>query len=366
MTIATSGRSRYSARDISQMLNAQALSLAKILYPSGFESGVFWNIGSVHGDAGDSLKIRIRGRKEGSWADYSCDENDREGKGDMLKLIQLGMCNGDMAKAIAWAKSWLHLDEDADPERLEQWRKAQEKRQRKAEQDSAEQIEKSRLKAFYLWHYAKPLRGTPAQAYLEGRGIDFARLGRLPNALRFRADCWNVERKCPMPALLSAVMLYDKHIATHRTFLEEIDGRWVKARVAEAKKVLGNFHGGVIPLHKGDCRKTLRDIDVGTPIYLSEGLEDGLTVAMARPDLRVLAGVSLGNLGNVILPEQAGPLTLICQNDPPGSKAEESFQAQIGKLQRAGRAVHLMWPKPHYKDFNDQLNDKRLGGGDAR
>jgi hypothetical protein len=41
-----------------------------------------------------------------------------------------------------------------------------------------------------MWHGAVPIAGTPAEAYLRGRGIDFDRLGRIPGSLRYLPDCW--------------------------------------------------------------------------------------------------------------------------------------------------------------------------------
>ena len=65
--------------------------------------------------------------------------------------------------------------------------------------------------------------------------------------------------------------------------------------------------GAFVPLRKGASRKAMGALAGSKSarpetIYMTEGIEDALTVAMVKPDLRVLAGYSLRNLGMILFP----------------------------------------------------------------
>lgn len=230
------------------------------------------------------------------------------------------------------------------------------------EREQARDVEKRRLNARNHWLHAVRMMGTPAQWYLEGRGIDFAVLGRFPGAIRYRHDCWCTELERKIPAMVMAMTdLSGRHVATHRTYLEYVRGRWVKAALDQPKMTLGDYRGAHISFSKGDSgRVPLREVADGTTVAIGESGEDCLTVAMADPALRVLGSASLDNLGGVELPDQVGDVVLIAQHDAPGSAADLSFERQIARLQEAGKTVACMWPEPGFKDFNDQLRGVRM------
>ena len=73
-----------TAREISQMLAERAEEVARHLFPLGKLEGHEWCVGSIEGEAGKSLKIRVEGLKSGLWADFATG-----GSGDMLDLWSL-------------------------------------------------------------------------------------------------------------------------------------------------------------------------------------------------------------------------------------------------------------------------------------
>jgi hypothetical protein len=161
--------------------------------------------------------------------------------------------------------------------------------------------------------------------------------------------------------------LAGEHIATHRTWLK-LDGS-DKAGAAElglddrgrpndAKKVRGKYLGGHIPVWKGVQACPLRDVADGTDVYVSEGIEDGLTAAMADPSLRIIAMIALGNLAALELPPQIGRLIILKQNDPPGSKADQAMKRAVTHHRAAGRRVCFVTPPKGVKDLN-VLTDMR-------
>ena len=271
--------------------------------------------------------------KELAWC-FSCG-----GGGDHFKYLQLRL-GVTFMQALRMLEADAGIDfraARADPE----WEHKRQKRLAAAANDS----ERRRRNAEGLWLHGATLRGTPAQRYLEGRGIDFAKLGRMPGSIRFRHDCSHPGRAQPLAAMLTKMSFLDKrHAATHRTFLEFAAGTpaqtggWGKARVERAKMILGDFAGAHIPISKGDLPGVaLADVPEGTAVAISEGIEDGLSVALADPQLYVVAAGALGNIGGLALPPQVGDVILICQNDAAGSAADAALERAIARHQEAGR-----------------------------
>ncbi len=69
------------AKDVSQQLAHRAEDIARRLYPDGKRHGSEWCVGNLSGDAGDSLKIHLKGNKAGVWCDFATGEG-----GDLLDL----------------------------------------------------------------------------------------------------------------------------------------------------------------------------------------------------------------------------------------------------------------------------------------
>ena len=94
-----------SVQDISHRLADQAEILCRELLPNGRKDGLEWRVGSVNGEAGNSLGVRLVGDKAGIWGDF----NGGEHKGDMLDLIQ-AVKGLDKGEAVHWAKARLGID----------------------------------------------------------------------------------------------------------------------------------------------------------------------------------------------------------------------------------------------------------------
>lgn len=252
-----------------------------------------------------------------------------------------------------------------------------ERQRAEREAAAAKDTESRRSRAASLWRGAVPIgsdgKATPALAYLLGRGLDFPRLGKLPGALRYRPDIghpdFKGQRDNRHPAMIAAIFgLNGQVIGCHRTYLDI--SQWDHAKragpvkkmggVSDAKLTLGPSLGGHIPIWKGQHRHPLRDIPAGTDVYLSEGIEDAASVAVADPRRRVICGISLSKLGGIELPPQMGKLVLIGQNDDYGSAAADALERTIAAHQERGRQVALMMPPPQYKDFNDLLMGKPM------
>lgn len=328
----------HSIEEIKAALNAKSVDLAHALGLYGRIGGLNYWVKDPRRHDGGKLGTFAIHTTRGIWKDWSQDEG-----GDLIRLAAVYACGGDDKRAVKWCLDWLGWTRNKpDPREMA-------KLQARARQVEAAQLEaeKKRLRAAQaLWLNAKPLDGMdPASLYLRARGIELARLpDGPPRALRFVPDCLAYPEDQKLPAMVACIA--SEHIgimAAHRTYLTQEGGVWKKAFGGEmrdgkpvpAKRVLGSYAGGSIRLTRGPSGKPLAKAPGGEWVALGEGIENVLTVAQARPDLRCLAGVALSNLGNVALPAQIGGVYVLADNDT-NPKTIEAFDRAMDALALRG------------------------------
>lgn len=354
-------------RQIAALLADRCADLCADILPAGRQDGREWRVGSVAGEPGQSLAVHLGGPKAGVWCDFGGPDHHR---GDLVELIAQVKCAGDKRAAIGWARRWLGID-DGDPAALERMRTQAVAKRAKRQLLAMEKREAVRRKAFGLWLSGQArLVGTPVAAYLAGRGIDLARLGRQPGALRalrFHPACWCCEADAPLPALLAAISgevadpatgeIKRGFLAVHRTWLAP-DGRggWGKAPLAYPRLTWGDYRGGCIALWRGGAGTPLSRMAAGERVLAGEGIEDALSPILSRPTYRALAAVSLSNLGNLALPAPAD-ITILAQNEWHNRVALGQLDRAVGKLVAGGHTVRLARPPAALKDFNDLLQE---------
>lgn len=334
------------AADLSAMLAANVPALVAHLLPAGSRVSGHWVCGSVRGEPGQSLTIHLHGQRAGVWHDFSTHE-----KGDALDLVAAVLFNGSTRDAMAWARNWLGVSGGTVPPLPP--RPAPEAV--KAAQTADDEARRRKALALFLGGQER-IAGTPVDGYLAARGIVLAELARQPRALRFHPECWCGEVRRPLPAMLAAITDgAGLHVGTHRTWLAwDGVGAWRKAPLQDAKKTLGRYAGGFIPLWRGASGKPLRDAPAGEPLAVAEGIETALSVALACPELRVIASVALANMGSLILPASVGCVILCADNDTDNPKAAALLDRAAERFAAEGREVRIARP-PVGKDFNDTL-----------
>lgn len=338
---------RHDLRDVCQGLSARIHELAAELLPGGRKNGSEWCCGSLAGEAGRSLSVCLVGAKRGVWRDFATGEG-----GDAFDLVAQVHFAGDRKQAYRWAMGWLGLD-GADDRALTTTRRAVREAAEEPRQD--EHDAKRHKWAKKIWFGAEPqIKGTPVERYLLGRGIDLARLGRQPRALRYKPALYHRATGREWPAMVAAINDGDgRFVAVHRTWLEtQPDGRVTKAPVEDPKMTLGSYVGGAIRLWRGDGARSLDDAAAGSSVVLMEGIEDGLILAMARPGYRYLAAVSVANMANIILPDTISTVILYLDNDGPNAAADKAIMRAIRRHREAGREVRVARPPDAYKDAN--------------
>ncbi|KPG01803.1 hypothetical protein IP86_03065 [Rhodopseudomonas sp. AAP120] len=308
-------------------------------------------------------------------------------KGRALELI--AYCNGwyDLANRGAEPAARLAMQRlglgRIDEAQLARDRAAAAERRAQAEKDGRDQAERRAAAAFAIFVNAQPVLGTVADYYLrERRGIDLSappfigpRGGCLaPGSLRFAPQHRYVIRDRRNlrvgeyfgPALIACCTDAEGRVrAVHQTWLRP-DGSdkadippAPDGKAQKARRVLGDFKGLVIPLWRGDGHLSVREAcehGVLQTLGLSEGVEDGLTGVLAKPDWRWWAAISLSNIANVAsrLPDCIDAVMVHRQNDWDKPEAVAAFDAGMAALRASGRAV-ADFAAFGGKDINDTL-----------
>jgi phage/plasmid primase-like uncharacterized protein len=199
-----------------------------------------------------------------------------------------------------------------------------------------------RLKSAHdLFAAALSCENTPAQAYLEARGIQGLRLSKLRATLRFHPGALHTPSGLHLPAMLAQIRgPKGEALGIHRTYLRP-DGSG-KAEVVPAKMMLGPSSSGAVRFGPD-----------GRVIALAEGIETALSVSRASR-MTVWATLSTSGLKGLILPPPpvAELVIIAADNDDAGLAAAEVTAA---RLEAEGRAVSVIFPPKPGADFNDVL-----------
>ena len=206
------------------------------------------------------------------------------------------------------------------------------------EHDAKAKAEKQAAQAKRLWAEALPIVGTPAEAYLRGRGIT----SPLPPTLRFHGHCWHGATAKRHPALIAAVQGVVSP-AVHRTYLSPCGAK--KAEVEPAKAMLGAVSGGAVRL----C-------EASGPLVVGEGIESTLSLlcGLLSEPVTLWAALSTSGMRGLRLPRQPRRLIIATDGDAPGRAAGNDLADRAHAL---GWQVSIL-PAPTGYDFNDILTMK--------
>jgi hypothetical protein len=331
---------------LNHALASRVFELCRDILPNGRRQGQEWCVGSIAGEPGGSLSVRLSGPRAGWWADFSSTEYRGRGALSLIAAVKTG---GDFREAIIWARRWL----GEDVGRHQALQRAAQRRPSSQYQHSA--------KALFLAAQSN-LAGTPVAAYLAERAIALDELPRRPHFLRYAPRLRHSGSRQEWPGMVAAVVDHKgKFLAAHRTFLwVEAGGTVGKAPITPNKMMLGPVQGGVIPVWPGLHGKAWPAIAPGEKCAVCEGIEDALSVAVLFPAWRVVAAGSVGNLARIVLPAGFGRIVIAAQNDPTfnaqGGVHEvlAALDAAVRNFRRQGVEVGITRPRIG-KDFNDFL-----------
>ena len=113
------------------------------------------------------------------------------------------------------------------------------------------------------------------------------------------------------------------------------------------KKSLGNVKGNCIWLTSRDLLKT--------KVFISEGIEDGLSVVQENYGISCVATTGATFLPSLELPEQVLEVVILMDNDEASKKGKmEFFEKNQNRY-----VMKCLNPPPRYKDFNEQLQAEK-------
>jgi hypothetical protein len=321
-----------------------------------------WNIANPFRpkSKASQMVVWLKGARRGAWKDFVSGET-----GDAVDLVAYGLTGSVTAESRMDAVKWI---EDRyglrSLDARDRSRMAAEAGSRRiaAEVQDRQRREASiaRARKFFFSCQAEIL-GTPVEAYLKSRGVDLAAVPNMGKAIRFHAACeyWMDAARPRLPAMIAAMVDENGRIgACHYTFLKA-DGSG-KAEVEKAKLMFPETTGLMIRLTNGPsgqpADKAAADGLRGV-LGVSEGIEDGLSVAVAEPELRMWAAGSLAGLLSLPDHGSADSYLIFKDNDWDKPQAQALFARAMARIRNFGKpASELSMPADWGKDVNDAIN----------
>mgnify|MGYP003113582388 FL=1 len=326
---------RRSIADLSADLADRAESFCRQYFPEGRKQGNYWQVGDTSGAKGQSLAIRLQaesGRKAGSWQDFATGQY-----GDLIDLLHERLGSVTLKETLREARSFLG---DAPCPAVSHAARNVER----PDAASSKRIARARK----LFAAGKPVLGTLAATYLQGRGIT-----RLGPALRYHPQVFlrhgEDDRDPPhrAPALLAKISDNRGQITgCARVFLNPSTGGL--AAIESPKRILGQLHGHAIRFWSGSPRA---DLIVG------EGLENTLSVGTALPEFDLASCLTATHLSLFIPPPGIKRICIARDNDEAGRNASNVLRNQL-----KSHGIICSELVPAMDDFNDDL---RAFGRDA-
>lgn len=340
------------------------------------------------GGIGDSLSVALRGAKRGQWYHHAAGVG-----GDPLGLVNYcRFGNADMKAAFKWSRDFLGGTIEPETEKARELRL-----QRAAGLRRKEEREEAARRGSARWHFlfdpetVAGWRGTPAWHYLNNRTAGMLdKLGHVPGCIRFHPALFNAQltmdrnRPVKLPAMIAAIVnAQGDMIALHRTWLVKRgagDDSWDRLRADDAsqtsdkkelkgKKALASYRGGTIRLWAG--RRINMDtgevklgvqwprLGPGSSIMLCEGIETGLSLALAMPERRIVTTVSVDGFADVVLPPCFARVTIAADRDEKNERQHAATQAALERAKhahaQAGRHCSVIYPPEGIDDWNTAL-----------
>lgn len=232
---------------------------------------------------------------------FNCRKCDLRG-GDQIALV-MQVLSKDFRDALTWICG--DKPADIDAKELERRRVAHEKVQRENDVIARRKRQKAINDARKIWHDARDGNLGIVPAYLQARGIDMARLGRVPADLRFIVDHpyvryvgGNFETMHRGPAMIAAIRnMAGEVTAVHQTWVD-IEPPHGKAKISFNGE---KFSTKLVRGRKKSCAIMLWSSPNPTTLVMGEGIETTLTATIAAhyPNAAYWAGVDLGNMGGI-------------------------------------------------------------------
>jgi len=313
------------AAELSRRLAREAEAVCRHYLPNGRRQGQYWTVGDARNTPGRSMFVRLKGPEAGPgaaghWTDAATAEH-----GDLLDVIResCGLTSfGDVAEE---ARRFLSLPQ-VEPIAAINPAPA------RAATGSPEAARR-------LIAMAQPIRHTPVETYLAGRGITSVHDA---GALRYHPRCYYrpddggpAQRR---PAMIASVTdLQGRITGAQRTWLAP-DGSG-KAAVTTPRRAMGNLLGHAVRFGAAE--------DV---LVVGEGIETILSLRAALPGMPMAAALSANHLAAFRLPPSVRRLYVARDVDAAGTRAAAALATRA-----VTEGIEVLTLSPRRGDFNDDL-----------
>ena len=266
-----------------------------------------------------SLALHVAGERAGYWCDFETDE----GGGVLALVMREHGC--DRAGAMAWLQARGFFGNAGEKREFVRCEPLSDSNPCRTPRTATGGRRDTRAAARQVWEEARPLAGTVAEAYLDGRRV--AHVTGAP-ALRFHPALGHPTARGRWACLVAGVQdVNGRYIGVQRTYLNGPH----KAAVEPVRASLGSLRGGAVRL--GEPRDGC--------LLLGEGIES--TAAAVRLfDWRGGAWATLGTPGlrAVELSESVQFVAIAADRDPKGD-GQLAAAALAERLEAEGRHVSI-------------------------
>jgi conjugative relaxase-like TrwC/TraI family protein len=299
-----------------------------------------------------NLTLDITGVKAGLW----CDHRTGEG-GDLVRLyaLQSGLSYVEAAKKLFKERNIAEIPKTTITKNQSVNQKLQQQKDELARAKSIQQ-------ATQLYNSAKPIAGTLAEKYLNDiRGIKSG----IPENFKYVSRCWHKDLHTRKPALL--IPAYDQNgklQSVNRIYLGS-DANKLNILIksdnnlqaqATQKAVLGPSKSATVSLNK---------IPGTSVTYLTEGVENGLSIKQSMPDANISSCFGIGQLKNIALSPETKTVIICADNDGVNLATKKTLEQTVAQLLDQGLDVKLAMPldkDPSAKyDYNQMLIERGVG-----
>ena len=256
-----------------------------------------------------SLAVHIAGPYAGRFRDHEAGQS-----GGVLDLVQRE-CGGNRCEAWAWLCAHSFLSGQSAPARQRHPGAVL------THSTGADLSRNKRAHAHQLWEEARPLRGSLAEAYLHGRGVEVTGA----RALRFHPRLRHPVEPGGLPCLVACVQdCGGRFLGIQRTYLQGPH----KAPVRPVRMSLGKLTGGAVRLAE----------PTDGVLLVGEGIES-TAAAMQRFQDPGWAALGTAGLCALVVPDAIREVVIAADRDAPGL---EAAAALAERLEAEGRRITIV------------------------